>query len=48
VADNLLDQQFEADGPNEVWLADITYVRTDEGGMYVAAVVDVYSRKIVG
>lgn len=48
VADNLIDQQFEADGPNEVWLADITYVRTDEGWMYLAAILDIDSRKIVG
>ena len=48
VADNLVDQQFEADGSDEVWLADITYVRTDEGWMYLAAILDVDSRKIVG
>jgi len=48
VADNLVDQHFEADGSDEVWLADITYVRTDEGWMYLAAILDVDSRKIVG
>ena len=47
-APNILDQEFTADDPNKVWLADITYVPTDEGWMYLAAVLDVYSRKIVG
>lgn len=48
VAKNLLARDFEAAAPNEVWLADITYVRTREGWLYLAAVLDVYSRKIVG
>jgi transposase InsO family protein len=48
VADNLLARDFRADGPNQKWLADITYVATDEGWLYLAAVLDVFSRKIVG
>ena len=36
------------DGPNEVWAADITYIRTDEGWVYLATVIDLYSRMIVG
>lgn len=48
VADNLLERDFEADGPNQVWLADLTYVRTRQGWLYLAAVLDAYSRKIVG
>lgn len=48
VAENLLERDFEAAAPNQVWLADITYVRTREGWLYLAAVLDVYSRKIVG
>lgn len=48
VAPNLIDRQFDVDGPNEVWLADITYVPTREGWLYLAAVLDLYSRKIVG
>jgi putative transposase len=48
VADNVLDRQFEATGPNEKWVSDITYVWTDEGWLYLAAVEDLYSRKIVG
>jgi len=48
VAANVLDQQFEASRVNEVWLADITYVWTHEGWLYLAAVEDMYTRKIVG
>ena len=48
VADNLLERDFSATRPNQVWLADITYVRTTEGWLYLAAVLDAYSRKIVG
>jgi transposase InsO family protein len=47
-APNLVQQDFTAEGPNEVWLADITYVPTEQGWMYLAAVLDIYSRKIVG
>ncbi len=47
-APNLLDQYFEASRPNEVWMADITYIPTDEGWLYLAAVMDLYTRKIVG
>ncbi len=39
---------FEAENPNEVWLADITYIWTDEGWLYLAAVLDIFSRRIVG
>jgi putative transposase len=48
IADNTLDQQFFADAPNQKWLCDITYIPTDEGFIYLASVLDVYSRKIVG
>ena len=48
IAANVLDQQFEASRVNEVWLADITYVWTREGWLYLAAVEDLYTRKIVG
>jgi transposase InsO family protein len=48
VADNLLDRQFEAQGPNERWLADITYIPTREGWLYLAVVEDLYSRMVVG
>ena len=48
VADNLLDRQFDARGPNERWVADITYIPTREGWLYLAAVEDLYSRMVVG
>jgi putative transposase len=48
VAPNLLKQTFAAEGPGETWLADITYIPTDEGWLYLAAVVDLYSRYVPG
>ena len=48
VAPNLLDRQFTANRPNAVWLTDITYIDTDEGYLYLAGVMDLYSRQIVG
>jgi putative transposase len=48
VAPNLLEQDFQAPGPNRVWLADITYVPTGEGWLYLAAVLDLATRKVVG
>ena len=47
-APNLLDRYFQADRPDQTWLADITYVRTREGWLYLAAVLDMHSRRIVG
>jgi putative transposase len=48
VADNLLDRQFDPSSPNESWVADITYIPTREGWLYLAAVEDLYSRMVVG
>jgi len=48
VAANVLDRDFAAAAPNRKWVADITYVDTAEGWLYVAAVMDLFSRKIVG
>lgn len=48
VAPNLLDQNFEAAGPNKVWAADITYIPTREGWLYLAVCIDLYSRMVVG
>jgi putative transposase len=48
VANNLLDRQFEPDGPNVAWSADITYIPTADGWLYLAVVEDLFSRKIVG
>jgi transposase InsO family protein len=48
VAENLLDRQFDPDSANEAWVADITYIPTREGWLYLAAVEDLYSRRVVG
>jgi putative transposase len=48
VAPNRLQQQFTVAQPNEAWVTDITYVRTHEGWLYLAVVVDLYSRRVVG
>ncbi len=48
VADNLLNQNFNPVGPNQIWAGDITYLQTGEGWMYLAIVMDLYSRRIVG
>jgi putative transposase len=48
VADNLLGRQFGPAAPNESWVADITYIPTREGWLYLAAVEDLYSRRVVG
>ena len=54
IAKNLLEglasghQQFQAARPNQVWLSDLTYIRTQEGWLYLTAVLDLYPREIVG
>ena len=48
IAKNLLERQFTADAPNRKWTADITYVWTSEGWLYLAVVLDLFSRRIVG
>ena len=48
VADNVLDRQFQPAAANRAWVADITYIRTRSGWLYLAAVMDLFSRKIVG
>jgi putative transposase len=48
VAGNVLDRQFQADAPNQKWVADFTYLWTAEGWLYVAVVLDLYSRRVVG
>lgn len=48
VARNVLERDFTATGPNQKWVADFTYVDTGEGWLYVAVVLDLYSRRVVG
>ena len=49
IAPNLLEQKFNnTDAPNQVWVTDITYVPTDAGWLYVAAIKDLFNKKIVG
>ena len=48
VASNLLNRQFNVPGPNIAWVTDITYIWTNEGWLYLAAVIDLYSRRVVG
>lgn len=48
VAPNLLARNFTAQHPNEKWVTDITYIQTAEGWLYLAVMIDLYSRKIVG
>ena len=48
LAANVLDRQFHAPAPNRKWVADFTYIWTTEGWLYVAVVLDLYSRRIVG
>lgn len=45
---NHLNQNFEVENPNKVWVSDITYIATQEGWLYVAIVMDLFSRKVVG
>ncbi len=48
VAENILNRQFEPAEPNTAWVADITYIRTRRGWLYLAVVLDLYSRKVIG
>jgi len=48
VVDNVLDRNFDVEKPNIVWVGDITCIHTDEGVLYLAAVVDLFSRSVVG
>jgi len=48
IAPNLLDQNFEAEHPNQIWVSDITYIPTDEGWLYLASTMDLFSRAVVG
>ena len=48
VAPNLLNRNFKASAPNRVWLSDLTYIWTEEGWLYLAVILDVFNRQIVG
>ncbi len=48
IAPDLLDRDFRAKSANQVWVSDMTYIRTDEGWLYLAVTMDLFSRKIVG
>ncbi|MFX9665289.1 DDE-type integrase/transposase/recombinase, partial [Acinetobacter baumannii] len=48
VAPNHLQRQFAVSAPNQAWVTDITYIRTHEGWLYLAAVLDLFSRQVVG
>lgn len=48
VHQNILDRQFDATSPNQRWVSDITYISTKEGWLYLAVIIDLYSRKVIG
>ena len=48
IAPNLLARNFTVDAPNKVWTGDITYIWTDEGWLYLAVVIDLFNRQVVG
>lgn len=48
VAENTLDRQFNPTQPNQLWVTDITYIRTHEGWLYLAVVIDLFSRLVIG
>jgi len=48
IAANLLDRNFTASAPNQAWVGDFTYIATDEGWLFLAVVIDLFSRKVVG
>jgi putative transposase len=48
VADNLLQQDFTTSAPNQTWVGDITCMHTEEGWLYLAVIIDLYSRRVIG
>jgi transposase InsO family protein len=48
IAPDLLDRCFDVDGPNQVWVSDLCYLRTDQGWLYLCVVLDLYGRRVVG
>lgn len=48
LAPNHLQQQFDVDEPNKIWVTGITYIRTHEGWLYLSVVLDLFSRQVIG
>lgn len=48
IAPNQLQQRFDVEEPNQIWVTDITYIRTHQGWLYLAVVIDLYSRRVIG
>jgi transposase InsO family protein len=48
IAPNVLGRQFDVKAPNQAWVTDVTYIPTDEGWLYLAAILDLFSRRVVG
>ncbi len=48
IAPNILERNFQTSAPNQVWVTDLTYIRTDQGWLYLSAIIDLYSRAVVG
>jgi putative transposase len=48
IAPNLLDRHFERETPNAAWVGDVTYIATDDGWLYLAVLLDLFSRRVVG
>ncbi len=48
VVDNTLDRQFDVTAPDTAWVSDITYIKTYEGFLYLAVIIDLYSRRVIG
>jgi putative transposase len=48
VADNTLNRDFDVDAPDQFWVTDITYIRTHEGVLYLAVVIELFSRRVIG
>jgi len=48
VAENRLEQKFETSAPDQIWVTDITYIKTHEGWLYLCVVIDLFSRRVVG
>ena len=48
IAPNVLQRKFEVDAPDQAWVTDVTFVWTEEGWLYLAAILDLFSRRVVG